>query len=81
MQIREGLVPNLTLWSNQESAIESDTIFISATGEKEIKETIKNLLSNYLPSRGFHMQDIQILSPMNKYDLGNDALNLLVQEF
>jgi len=81
MQIREGQVPTLSVLDPSNPLNGEDTLYLEAKGELQIKNAIKYLLQEYLPHRGFQMEDIQILSPMNKYGLGNDAINLLIQDF
>jgi exodeoxyribonuclease V alpha subunit len=79
LQIRQGDMPNLTTFMHNQ--LTSDTIFVPAYGDGQIKQAIKKLITIHLPQAGYTMADIQILSPMNKHALGNTAINLFVQDF
>lgn len=60
----------------------SDCRFIEINRPDQIIGFIKDLLTTHLPAAGYNpAQDVQILSPMNKGELGSHHLNLLVQEW
>lgn len=64
-----------------QNSIESDCRFIEADSPSEIKSIIKDLISVKLPEAGWDpFKDIQILTPMNKGDLGNENINEEIQE-
>ena len=61
----------------------SDCQFIEVDNPYEIKEVIKDLMNHHLPEKGHYdpVRDIQILTPMNKGELGTETLNQELQEF
>lgn len=60
---------------------QSDCRFFDADSAERIKAIIKSLASEELKKFGWDpVRDIQILTPMNKGELGNDQLNLELQE-
>lgn len=74
-QINAGKPP---VFSNSDG---SDCRFIACKGIEEIKTAIKDLLTTHLPKAGYNpVEQIQILTPMNKGDLGNLAINNEIQE-
>jgi exodeoxyribonuclease V alpha subunit len=60
----------------------SDCQFIEVENPYEIKEAIKDLMNHHLPQKGHYdpVRDIQILTPMNKGELGTELLNQELQE-
>jgi exodeoxyribonuclease V alpha subunit len=59
----------------------SDCRFFDAENNDRIKSIIKHLASDELTKFGWNpLKDIQILTPMNKGDIGNDQLNAELQE-
>lgn len=72
--INTGEIPDF------ENDISSDCRFIECSGSTEIKTVIKDLVANKLPEAGWNpLRDIQILTPMNKGELGNETINLELQ--
>ena len=53
----------------------TDCQFIEVESPFEIKEVIKELMNHHLPEKGHYdpVRDIQILTPMNKGDLGTEC--------
>lgn len=74
-KINQGVFPNVEIDK------ESDFFFIRERSPERINHTIVSLLSGRLKKAyGFHpLKDIQLISPMNKGDLGTQHLNQLVQ--
>lgn len=73
--INQGETPSFT---NEES---SDCRFIEGSSPQQIKNTIKYLLTDALPKAGYDpMKDVQILTPMNRGDLGTVQLNEELQD-
>ena len=60
----------------------SDCQFIEVENPYEIKEAIKDLMNHHLPEKGHYdpVRDVQILTPMNKGELGTEILNQELQE-
>ena len=75
-QINSGKVPS---FSNDKF---SDCRFIEVESPDAIKGVIKDLVSDKLPSLGKFdsIKDIQVLSPMNRGELGTVAINESMQE-
>lgn len=74
-KINQGETPT---FSNE---AESDCRFIEAESADEIIEKIKALLTEHLPNAGYHpVRDIQILTPMNRGDLGSIRINQEIQK-
>jgi exodeoxyribonuclease V alpha subunit len=72
--LNRGYVPE---FNNEDS----DCHFIDAENDEEVLEKIKNIMSVNLPEAGYDtMQEVQILSPMNKGILGCQNLNTLLQD-
>jgi exodeoxyribonuclease V alpha subunit len=60
---------------------DSDCRFISCDQPPQIRERILQLLSRDLPAMAFDpVRQVQILTPMNRGDLGTHALNLAIQD-
>ena len=63
-----------------DNSIDSDCRFIDCDSPRQIKSVINDLISTKLPEAGWDpVKDIQILTPMNKGDLGNDTINQDIQ--
>jgi ATP-dependent exoDNAse (exonuclease V) alpha subunit len=62
---------------------DSDFYFIERQEPDQVIALIKDLVTNRIPDRfGFDpMADIQVLTPMRRYQLGADNLNALLQEW
>jgi exodeoxyribonuclease V alpha subunit len=73
--INRGQVPDLR------PSRESDFFFLETSNHSQISETIVDLVQRRLPARyGFDpVHDIQVLTPMNRHDLGTQALNQHLQ--
>ncbi len=57
-----------------------DCIMVSEDTPGRITERIIEIVQEGLPREGFTAADIQVLTPMNKRDLGTVRLNLMLQE-
>ena len=59
-----------------------DCRFIEVQSPHDIRETIKSLVGDILPNKSGYdaIRDIQVLTPMNRGDLGTQQLNLELQE-
>lgn len=74
-EINRGIVPTFP------SQDKSDCRFIEAQSPAEIIEKIKGLIVGPLKEAGYDpLKDIQILTPMNRGELGSVNLNLHLQE-
>ena len=75
-EINEGIVPDFT----QDAP--SDCQFIEADSSDEIRAVISRLLTEVLPTKyNFNAtRDVQILTPMNRGDLGTIIMNQELQE-
>lgn len=63
------------------NTLNSDFRFIEAESTADILFIIKDLVQNKLPQAGWDpVHDIQILTPMNKGDIGAEALNSEIQK-
>ena len=73
--INEGVVPEFS------NTIESDCRFIEVEDPRAGVETIKKLVKDILPKKAGYdpIEDIQVLSPMKRSDLGTDSLNKALQ--
>jgi exodeoxyribonuclease V alpha subunit len=58
----------------------ADCVFIEEPDPEAIVERVQTLVGVELPQRGFRPQDIQVLTPMNKRELGSVRLNAVLQE-
>lgn len=60
----------------------SDCCFIEINRPEKMVDFIRDLLITHLPAAGYDsVRDVQILSPMNKGELGSVHLNKLIQEW
>ena len=74
--INKGKLPN---FSHDTS---SDCRFIEISRPEKMTAFIRELLTKHLPDAGYDpVQDVQILSPMNKGELGSVQLNQQIQEW
>ncbi|MCP4438845.1 MAG: ATP-dependent RecD-like DNA helicase [Aureispira sp.] len=75
-KINQGVFPNVEIDK------QSDFFFIKEHSPEKINNTIISLLSGRLKKAyGFHpLKDIQLISPMNKGELGTQRLNQLMQK-
>ncbi len=75
-EINEGLVPNFV------TDVPTDCQFIEVDSSDEIRSVIRTLLTDVLPNKyNFDpIRDVQILSPMNRGDLGTQSLNQDLQD-
>lgn len=59
----------------------SDCRFLSCDDPNAILETIKSLVGHHLKAAGYDpLQDVQVLTPMNRGPLGAVAINIMLQE-
>jgi exodeoxyribonuclease V alpha subunit len=74
--INRGIIPSFA-----EANASWDCHFIKADSPEEIKKIIYELLKKTLPAAGYDaVSDVQILTPMNKGDLGSQQFNREMQE-
>lgn len=59
---------------------DGDFYFIKRQKERSIKETIMISVENMINNRGYKIEDIQVLSSMNKGELGTISLNAELQQ-
>lgn len=62
------------------SSAKADCLFIEEPDALRLVEKLKDLCCRLLPEKGFSADDIQILTPMNKGQLGTVALNGILQQ-
>lgn len=73
--INQGQMPQF----DNESA--NDCHFLHYDSTESILTGLKNLLTISIPNAGYNLaQDVQILTPMNRGDLGSQNLNEMIQE-
>jgi len=74
--INQGLFPSLS------STFSSDFVFLSEEEPERILSEILDLISNHLPKKFSldPLEQIQVLSPMKRGELGIENLNTLLQE-
>jgi exodeoxyribonuclease V alpha subunit len=72
--INKGLMPQFSP--------NSDCVFIEADGHDEVRRIITDLLTEVLPKRYNidPVRDVQILTPVNRGDLGTQNLNIEIQK-
>ncbi len=80
-QVNDGRMPNLAAPTGDDPN-RSDFYFIEREDPIAARETVVELVSERIPKRfGFDaMQDVQVLTPMHRGELGTTALNLALQE-
>lgn len=82
--INDGNIPDLSktirIRDHELPPIESDFCFIDASNPNQIVNIVNSLISFILPQHGYSSEQIQILTPINKNDLGAKALNINVQQ-
>lgn len=80
-RINEGIYPFLPEW-NEKKEGHRDLYFIAEEEPERVLEKIKELCTHWIPQNfGFHpIQDIQVLSPMNKGIVGTINLNIELQK-
>lgn len=75
--VNRGQIPNLTPPPQNEI---SDFYWINQSDPNKILSTINQMVTQRITARfGLSSKQIQILSPMNKGDLGTEALNISLQ--
>ena len=77
--INHGQMPTLTVPDGQS---QSDCYFVSAEDPEKLIGLLKNVVQKSLPTRfGYDpVNDIQVLTPMNRGKLGSTNLNVVLQE-
>ena len=77
--INKGQIPNLAV---PDGKTKTDCYFIQAEQVEKIISLLKNVVSKSLPQKfGYNaINDIQVLTPMNRGPLGAIALNSVIQE-
>lgn len=78
LAINEGQFPALEQISRSSGVPQSDALWVKCAPDR-IPEAISWLLTDRLRSMGWQQDDIQVLSPMHRGDIGNIALNTLIQ--
>lgn len=76
--VRQGKIPNIPRIKEYSGG---DMIFISKNKKEDILYAIKQITDSFLSKKGYSKKDIQILSPMRRYDMGSVELNNDLQEF
>ncbi len=77
-RINQGLFPQLERVSNQPK---SDCLWLSAEEPEHGVQAIRDLIKSLIPSLGFNpAQDVQVLCPMTRGDIGTRNLNKVLQE-
>lgn len=57
-----------------------DFVFVEMSDQEKIAEKITGLCAEYFPAKGFSpLTDVQVLSPMHRYECGVDRLNVRLQ--
>lgn len=78
LAINDGKFPVLEQLSRASGTPQSDALWIKCSADR-IPAAISWLLTDKLREMGWQPDDIQVLSPMHKGDIGNIALNALIQ--
>jgi exodeoxyribonuclease V alpha subunit len=77
-RINQGLFPQLERVSNQPK---SDCLWLDIQEPEHGVQAIRDLLESLIPSLGFNpAQDVQVLCPMTRGDIGTRNLNQILQE-
>ncbi len=77
-RINQGLFPQLERVSNQPK---SDCLWLDIQEPEHGVQAIRDLLESLIPSLGFNSaQDVQVLCPMTRGDIGTRNLNQVLQE-
>jgi exodeoxyribonuclease V alpha subunit len=80
-RILEGAVPEVGAAPADKGADRRDFFFLEEDDPAAAAALIRDLVAQRLPRRyGFQPQEIQVLSPMHRGELGAGNLNLLLQE-
>jgi exodeoxyribonuclease V alpha subunit len=76
-RINQGLFPQLERVSNQPK---SDCLWLDIQEPEHGVQAIRDLIESLIPSLGFNpAQDVQVLCPMTRDDIGTRNLNLVLQ--
>jgi exodeoxyribonuclease V alpha subunit len=76
-RINQGLYPQLERVSNQPK---SDCLWLDIQEPEHGVQAIRDLIESLIPSLGFNpSQDVQVLCPMTRGDIGTRNLNLVLQ--
>lgn len=76
-QINQGKLPKLEPVSNQPT---SDCLWIMAPQPEHGIQAIRDLVTDLIPQLGFGMQDVQVLCPMTRGEIGTRNLNQVLQQ-
>jgi exodeoxyribonuclease V alpha subunit len=77
-QINNGDFPQFETLTLEDDA-KTDALWFPCQ-RHEILGTIEAVIKRWLPSRGYDLNDVQMLSPQHKTEVGNIALNQLAQQ-
>jgi len=75
-RVNSGLVPEFFTLARPED----DCIFISESSPEALVNRLLQVVGEELPRQGFEASDIQVLTPMNKRNLGTVQLNAVLQQ-
>lgn len=76
-RINQGHLPLLEALSN---APQSDCLWLEASTSSQCVESVRSLISSFLPAQNFDpSQDLQMLCPMTRGEVGTQNLNRVVQ--
>lgn len=77
-QVNQGLVPDIP---QPDGVTKTDAYFLPGTEPETLAQLVERLIVEQIPKKfGIRSQDITVLSPMNKGDLGIIALNNRLQQ-
>lgn len=77
-QINQGMVPDIP---QPDGVTKTDAYFLPGTEPETLAQLVERLVVEQIPKKfGIRHQDITVLSPMNKGDLGIVALNTRLQQ-
>lgn len=76
-QINQGKLPKLEPVSNQPT---SDCLWIMAPQPEHGIQAIRDLVTDLIPQLGFGVQDVQVLCPMTRGEIGTRNLNQVLQQ-
>lgn len=76
-QINQGKMPKLEPVSNQP---QSDCLWLAANQPEHGVQAVRDLLTDFIPQLGFEAQDVQVLCPMTRGEMGTRNLNQVLQQ-
>jgi len=75
-RVNSGLVPEFPTPARPDD----DCVFISESSPEVLVNRVLQVVGEELPRQGFEASDIQVLTPMNKRNLGTVQLNAVLQQ-